>query len=279
MDYGPFSTHDVHELIKKHEIDGQTELFNLRHKERKPLDRWPSFARYRAEFLKQEAEEKKRLEVLHEVSRLERVVKRQRRMPWAVVAGLAVAGGVIAYFVFRPPTPVLAGYPSSYFRDLAFERLAPVTEADLAALRPAPKVEEVKVAPKARPRVASGAQGGTLELDRATPIEVDLTDEPADSGGRQIASEDLDRVQKKVSPGLIRCFREEAERRPGFEGGSVLLYVMANGDVRVSRLATRPHASADLGRCARGAVAGLRVPPFSGPAQVMDIPIYVSSMR
>lgn len=276
MDYGPFSTHDIQELIKQHQIDGQTELYNVRTRERKPLDQWPAMARFRAEFLRQEAEERKRREVLHEVSRFERTVERQRKLPIVLVVMIMI-GGAVAYFIFEEASPSVSAYPLDFFKELSIERLPLLTESELATLRPQPqKTMEAPIKSKARKNGRSQS-APALELDVSSPVEVDLTGEEDD--GRQLTMDDLDRVQKSVSPGLVSCFREEAARRPEFEGGSVVLYVMGNGDVKLSRLATRPPASAELGSCARRAVSGVKVPPFSGSAQVMNIPIYVSSMH
>ncbi len=284
MDYGPFSTKDIYDLVQRHDLDGDTELVNLRTHEKKRVADTARFGAWYRDWLIHEAEQKKRDEVLKEVSKLERVIVRRRKAPWAVVVGLLVTGGIVAFFVLRPSATALADYRVAMFRDLPLEHLAKFTAEEIAARRvvAAPKPEAVaKAAP--RSKGAGGARQGTSRSSavdgNGAPVMVDLSFDADDAGGQVLSGEDLDAVQKKASPALIRCFREEAARRPDFRGGVVLLYLMGRGEVRLSRLNTDPAPSPELGACARGAVGGLHVPPFSGPAQVMEIPVYVTSMR
>ena len=285
MDYGPFSTKDIHDLIQKHELDGDTELVNLRTHERKRIADTARFGPWYREWIVREAEEKKRDEVLKEVSKLERVIVRRRKAPWALVAGLVVTGGIVAIFVLRPSATALADYRVAMFRDLPLEHLAKYTPEALAARRVVAAPRPETLAKAAGPRAKGGtARPGTPRASTAVdgngaPVVVDLSFDAEDAGGQALSGEDLDAVQKKASPALIRCFREEVARRPDFRGGVVLLYLMSRGEVRLSRLNTEPAPSPELGACARGSLAGLHVPPFSGPAQVMEIPVYVTSMR
>ena len=78
MDYGPFSTKDIYDLVQRHDLDGDTELVNLRTHEKKRVADTARFGAWYRDWLIHEAEQKKRDEVLKEVSKLERVIVRRR---------------------------------------------------------------------------------------------------------------------------------------------------------------------------------------------------------
>jgi hypothetical protein len=284
MDYGPFSSKDLCDLITRHEVDGATEVFNLKTRDRRRVEDTPRFADFLKDFLKREAEAKHHAEMMHEVQRLERTMVRSRRLPYALLASAVAVGGVAALLLLRHPAEALAGYPAAFYRDLKFERL-PLLKAAEATRAPAVAAAKPDAA---RPQHHGGGSGGAggrhgggvVEVGSTAPIEVDLSyDADEASGGRVLTSDEIQGIQHRVQPGLIRCFRDEAERRPDFRGGMVNVYLMNKGEVRVSKLATEPGPTPELWSCARGAIAGIRVAAFSGASQVLEIPVYVTAAR
>jgi hypothetical protein len=167
----------------------------------------------------------------------------------------------------------LAGYPVAFFRDLSFERVAPIREFRTEPIQIKAAEAQPAKARNARKGVRRAARNGTAVIE--APV-LDLMAEDI-SGGRSLTQEDINSVQHTVGRALVRCFRHEVTRDPSFEGGTVSLYMMTGGDVAVSRVDTRPNPSNELVGCIRASTRGVRVPPFAGANQVMEIPIYVSS--
>jgi hypothetical protein len=279
MDYGPFSTRDILDLLRKRALTSEMEVCNRKTRKWQKVSEVPRFAA----FLAAEAEETKRQEIEREVTALERTITAKRKMPALLLLVIGVVVASVFYILLRPAAPVLAGYPAAFFRNPPIERLPLYLADDIARMKAAalPKpVEAPKPVRKVVRRTSSGAEVTEIGPGSADMgIEVDLSDSGPVEGGRTLSSEDLDQVQRRASPALIRCFRDEAARRPGFRGGTVSLYLLNSGSVKVSRVSTSPAPSPELAACARGATGGIHVQPYTGPAQVMELPIYVSEVR
>ena len=281
MDYGPFSTHDICEMLRRREIAAQTEVFGRRARQWQRVEEIPKFQ----EFIATLVEEKRQEELRREDAAIERTIVVSRKAPYALLVTVVAVVGVVAFVLLRMPSAARAGFPAAFFRDLAFASL-PLYKADEVQARPVdgpakPDLKAVTHRPGARRGPGPGGGMAIASDGGQGAVEVDLSFDADEAGvaGKTLSEEDLDGVQKRAAPGLIRCFRQEVALRPDFQGGTVSLYLMNRGDVRVSKLATTPPPSADLVSCARGSVAGIRVPPFGGPIQVMAIPIHIGESR
>ena len=278
MDYGPFSTKEVLDLLRKGVLTPETELANRRERKWQKVQEYPRFAA----FLAAEEEARKRQEVEREVAALERTATSHRKAPLLLVVFAGLVVGVVAIVVLRPDTPQPAGYPVTFFRSIGVDRL-PTYSADEVARWKAAALSDTAVASKparklARrvPRQVSDTAGpGSANL----AVAVDLSDSEEDDNGRSLSQADLDKVQRLVAPALVRCFREEATRNPGFQGGTVSLYLLNRGAVQVSKITTTPAPGPELVACARSATKGISFEPYSGQVQVMELPIYVSTSR
>lgn len=286
MDYGPFTTRDILDMLRRGALVRESEVCNRRTRKWQKIGEIPRFV----EFLEAEAQEARRQEIEREVTALERNITASRKAPVLLLVIVGVVLAAVFYVVLKPAPPVLAGYPAAFFRDLTVERLPLYLADDIARMKAAalPKpVETTRPGRKAVRRVGSangpvdGAAGaeGTGPGSATMAIEVDLSESAPEDGGRTLSPEDLEHVQRKASPALIRCFREEVARRPDFRGGTVALYLLNRGEVQASRITTDPAPSQDLVACVRRAAQGVRIQAYSGPVQVMELPIYVSSVR
>ncbi len=279
MDYGPFTTSEMEYCIQHKEIRPETEIYNRRTRQWTRVQDVPRFRLFIEEQHRRAAEAARQAEIAADHEAVHRGNWWSTRLPWLAGAGLVVAGGVAAFFLLRPPPPVLAGYPTNFYKDLHFEHVVPLR----AMIAEPAKVTAAPVAPKAA-RPARGRNGGSSQGSSSggagsvqMAAEVDLSFGAEDvSGGRELSQADLDGVQRTVAPRLIRCFRAEAGRNPDFEGGEVFIYLMPRGTVQVSRLDTRPAPTPELASCARASTSGVKVPPFAGAAQVMQIPLHVA---
>jgi len=288
MDFGPCSTHEVEDQIRRREFDEGTEICSVRSRKFEKIGDIPHFRRFIDVVLVREAEEAGKAAVIQEAVALEKKIASKGRLPLLILAAVVgVGGGVGGYFAMRSGEATAGWQALNVFRDMRFDHLvlfkaASAEPAKVAAASDAAAKKAVRRV--ARPRVPgapgalAGVEGEAMVMDE--PVEVDLSgDEPEGANGRQITTADLDSVQRRASPGLVRCFRDEAARIPEFKGGTALLLVRKKGDVVVSRLNTNPGPSATLINCARGATGGARVAPFVGSDQVMELPIYVQGIR
>lgn len=276
MDYGPFSVHDLHELIRTHAIDGDTEVRNLRERRLMRLQEVPHLRVFLEEFRRKEAEDKRRREILREAEVLEKSIRRHHRMPILLAVGGTLALGVGLFFALRPSEQLPPGFDLDLFRPMVLGTLPAVPKAPPGPVVAVGETEEKKVRKVARPNPRPGA--APMSPSALPTVDLSFDDEVV-SGGRVPTNEDFAWVKQRVSPGLLQCFREEARERPDFRGGTVWLYILVSGRVALSRLVTTPPASTRLLSCAMAAVKGVQIPPFTGGAQVMEIPFYVSGVR
>jgi len=281
MDYGPFPTSEIHEMIRDRVIWTKTEVHNQNSKAWKLLGEVPSFREFVDELVRRETEKKKRDQIERSVSRVERTMSAQNRIPYIIGFLLVVSVGLGAYLTLQPGKIVKADLSFDIFGELSFDRL-PMIKATLAAPEKkttAPKRRKRRPAPSNRVHGTAGAIVNDRQVAGIVP-EVDLSFDSGEvAGGRELSRTDLDSIQKRVTPRLIRCFRNEATRRPDFNGGAVLLYVLNSGRVILSRLNTDPAPSPDLESCAMASVKGIAIEPFAGANQVMEIPLHVASVR
>jgi len=274
MDYGPFTSREIEGLIDKREVWIDSELYHQRKRQWMHVIEIPRFRDRIEEANRQEAEERRQQEMAADTAKVERHARRSHHLPLFLGLGLAFTGGIAAFFLLRPPPPVLAGYPPHYYRDLSFQVLEPLQELRAEAIKIQASHPEEPDRPKpvrrasSRPRTAADGRLAVPELDLSYDSE-------AGSGGRELTQQDIGRVQRGVTGGLVRCFRAEYDRNPDFEGGTVHLYLINKGTIAVSRIATRPNPSPDLVGCVKAATNGLQLEPFAGANRIMEIPIYI----
>ncbi|MBL6974475.1 MAG: hypothetical protein ISR64_01965 [Deltaproteobacteria bacterium] len=281
MDYGPFSTKDIQDMITGRQVDEDTEILNHRSRHWTRLVDEPAFGGFITQMRTKETEHKRQQQLEDSVMRVQRSMSSHKRIPYALAAILLVAVGAGLYFFLQPPAPVSGGLTFDVFKVLSFERL-PLIRKTMAspATKPVAKATRKKKSSKsARNRNQWGNGARAAQVNTPAP-QVDLSFDAEDpSGGRELTRGDLDSIQKRASPRLIRCFRTEASADAAFRGGVVTLYILTSGRVALSRLNTRPAPSPTLAACVRGAVKGLRVPAFAGANQVMEIPLHVAAAR
>lgn len=273
MDFGPFMTRELQSLIEKREVWADTEVYNQRKRQWFRVIEVPRFKEFIDEATRKEAAERRRQEVEQDTAVVERQARRSHHLPLMIGSALIVASAIAAFFLLKPPPPVLAGYPIHYYRNLSLQALEPMHEVRAEPIR----IEAGKNKPTqpAARRRTNGRTRASAEGRLAVP-ELDLSyDAHAGSGGRKLTQQDIGRIQKGVTGGLVRCFKAEYDRDMSFEGGTVHLYLINKGSIAVSRIRTRPNPSATLVGCVKAAASGLRLEPFAGANQIMEIPIYI----
>jgi hypothetical protein len=277
MDYGPFTQKEIFDAIKAHEIDEDTEIRSHRTKVYVRLRDFEPFGSSISELRVREAEEKKRLEVLKEADKFERGVKRGKWV-WGLglLAVLVTAGGV-AYFRFDSKTRERHETSMDIFKSFSLDRLSPLK---------AQEVQEKKEATVVTPRHVGGRkQGRQMENLVASQNEpkgfsFDFSEGDAqDEGKEPLTQEEMKDLEKRLAKGLLRCFQQEAENDPSFQGGKIVLYIQPSGNVSVLRFSVVPLASSRLENCAREVCVQHKIRAFSGGAKVAEIPIYILPQR
>lgn len=273
MDYGPFTTRELEHMIELREIAATTEVLNRRTRQWARVQDVPRLRAYVEELSRKAAEAAHQAEVAADHQAVQRGNWWQTHVPLVAGASLVVVGGIAAFLLLRAPPPVQAGYPTNFYKDLRFEPVVPLRAmiAEPVKVTPVPPK-----APRAKAKAAPAAATAAGSMDMAPQVDLSFGTEDV-SGGRKLAQEDLELVQRTVAPRLIRCFRSEAGRNPAFEGGSVFVYLMPHGGAQVSRINTNPAPSGELAACTKATTAGVKVAPFAGAAQVMEIPLHVAS--
>lgn len=281
MDYGPFSTKDILDMIQDRQVDDETEIRSCKSSQWKRLIDFQVFGDFFLDLRQKESAEKRRQQLEESVMRVQRTVSGQSRRPYALGAILVLAVGIGLYFTLRPAEPAGARLSFDIFKELSFERLSLVRKT-IAAPADTPKktTRKKKVARTSRSGTATRNGSKAVAGAFVTAPQVDLSFDSEDlSGGRELTRDDLDSIQIRATPRLIRCFRDAASMDSAFRGGVVTLYIQTSGRVALSRLETTPHPTPSLRSCAQASVNRLRVPPFAGANQVMEIPMHVAAVK
>jgi hypothetical protein len=274
MDYGPFTTRELEHIIERREITAETEVQNRRTRQWLRVQDVPKLYAYIQERTQREEQAAREAEIEKDHDTVHRGNWWTTKMPLIAGAVLAIVGGIAAILVLRPPPPVLAGYPTRFYRELQFERIVPLRAMIAEPVKVSAVPPRAKRAKVARTTTSTSATPGIIDMAPQVDISFDTEDT---SGGRQLTQADLDDVQRTVAPRLIRCFRLEAGRNPAFEGGSVFVYILPRGTAQVSRISTNPGPGPELTACARATTNGINVGQFAGAAQVMEIPLHVAA--
>lgn len=273
MDFGPFSVQGIYEQIRLHNVDANTEIKSVRKGTWKKLSEYPLFKEYLEKWAKEEAELKKREEVIKEAEKIERRLKYGGRLPYIFVVMVLAGSGIGAYLLLKPEKTPSRGYPVSFYVDLSFPALS--------VLSPEIKTEEqtTKKEQKIVKKISktTGSSGKEEESD-FEPIDISLEEDK--SGGREITQTEIDAIQKAVTPKIIECFVEEAKRNPDLLGGKVTLYIKTDGTTVISRVDAQPSTSKELKLCCKNSASDVpKIQPFAPPNRVMTIPVHVGSTK
>jgi hypothetical protein len=272
MDYGPFTTREIEHMIEQREISQETEVLNRRTRQWARVQDVPKLKPFIEELSRRAFEAARQAEISADHNAVVRGNWWSTHLPLVAGGALVVGVGVAAFFLLRAPAPVLAGYPTNFYKDLQFERMVPLRAM---IVEPAKVTRDPVKAVRTKARSTGPLATAPGSVDMAPQVDLSFGGDEV-AGGHELTQGDIDGIQKIIAPRLIRCFRTEAERNPAFTGGAVFVYLMPRGAAQVSRVDTNPAPSAELASCAKQSTAGIKVEPFSGAAQVIQIPLHVA---
>lgn len=276
MDYGPFSVRDIEKMIESGELTAESEIINYRSKVSGPVRSVPHFAAFLIEKEKRDRAAAHKAEVERDTNQALARSRRSHTGPLIIGAVILVGGLIGSWFLLRDPEIPTSGYPATFFRDLTFPVLKPMTQrlASPVEFQAEKKVARVEnMAPRRKPKPSAGSEPGVVG-----EVVLDMSYETTGEGSsRELTPEDVEELKQSVTPGLIRCFQNELDNVEEFKGGRVVFFVMPRGKVALSKVETNPAASSALVSCVTGTVNSKKVRPYAGAIQIVEFPLHVSN--
>ena len=256
LDHGPFSGRELVKLIVEGEILENHDLTNMDTGERRPIKEWPEFGNF-VEQQKLRREEKERVMALQAADRSE-ARSGMFKIGVAVVALLAVAGGITAFIMTRES----GGEEEIAEADLGdFIERGQIELTGTAGILPDPPRGGMRHGMGSGRTVMAGSFVGSYE--DAMNVAVELGDATMNGGQGRLSPGD---VQGVMNRNLNRIFNRcvVPEMRRGGSIGNVTVDIAIAGSGQVMGVSAR-QGSSGFKSCIRGAVRGIRFPTFGAP--------------
>ncbi|MFT7625558.1 MAG: hypothetical protein ACI9WU_004749 [Myxococcota bacterium] len=282
-DLGPFSPEEVKDLLRQSEIDLDTPVRESAHKEFHPVREVRAFG----EFFKEIQGERKQQAKERELDHQEKQVRSGRRAPrmalMLLLIGILGAGGWYGWTLYQSrQVKSISGYGDSLFASLELtqveQRAWMKTSNKVEWVDEKVKVREVKdKATKRASRSGTRKSSGGSAPAAYTDSHKDLGGCGGGGGvrdlsfgdgetGRALSASDVNRVNGKATPGLVRCAQKEANRAPNFPGTTVCFTVQPSGKLGKVKFGSNGRRSSAFTGCVRSTLGKIRVPAFDANA-------------
>ncbi len=191
-----------------------------------------------------------------------------------VVAGLAVVGGLAAFFgMSSPPTPPAGATDQTTTATAATPTAAPMPTGT-AAPAPVETAAPVAATPSGAPVAAATTPkvGGPLAPSTGKPVEKPAetakpveTAKPAETAPPAAGGKEFDRAAAMSALGGAAGAAKGCKKPDGPTGGGKVRVTFApSGNVTSATVEGPPFAGTPVGGCVASAFRGARVPPFEG---------------
>ncbi len=268
VDYGPFTRNAVVEKLRSEEIDAETVLYDIETDRRLALSEFTAFDEALMAWSHERAElEKKRAEQ----AALDAARRRNRLLLMAFGAVLLVVGGGLGgWFLYQSmlPKPVRAHLGSLVAPMRTGLPAVPLPEDDLPETA-AEKRDRLTAQRAARSRKAIAA-------DRRRAMEearLAASNEIRGGTGKKFDRAAFDTAVQGRFGKLTGCIQKEAVRNPRSKKLDVKITVLPDGRLINVHM---PTGTEKANRCVRGALGGLRVPPFDGSNHSVTLPFSIN---
>ncbi len=269
VDYGPFTTEEVKEALARKEMDLGTLLAELGTQTWQPVGVYAEFREFYGGLHERWEREAIEAEVTRHEAKL-RTMDKVKGGAWKVIAlSTVVVLGLGAWVVYR----ILHAEPTGVLEAVA------VKEAPLLPAPPKPKPGAATL------RTADGRKvrrlrelknydtaGVAAEGSGSAPV-TKLSFADGAGGGAGPSQGQIDRVVRRVTPGLLRC-ASAAAAKGGFRGANVSFLVRSGrlGGITVSRkaLKNKPFVA-----CVKSTLRRAKAPTFSGSERRVTIPLRI----
>ncbi|MBU0554143.1 protein kinase [Myxococcota bacterium] len=267
IDYGPFTAKDVITQLFKKETTPETLLYDVETDRRLPLSEFTVFDEALVAWLHEKAErEKQAMEAA-----VAAASRRQTRIIISIILLLVVGGGggVGGWFYYQStlPTP----------REGRLHTLVAAFNAPLPNITPPEELPKTEAELREeRERVLAHRRSAAAAAERAQIAKEEqlaAASELSMSGsGRRFNNDALNQAVAGRTGRLTKCLQDEARRDPNLKSVGVSFTVIPKGDLINVKM---PGATPKGSRCARQALAGLKVPAFDGANVKINLPFTI----
>ena len=269
IDYGPYTRDDVVEQLRNEEIDAQTVLYDIESDRRLSLSEFTAFDAALVAWSHERAE----LEKTRAEQASINAAKRRTRMALTVFGTLAlvVGGGVGGWFWYQStlPEPVRAHLGTLVVSMNSGLPAVPLPDEELPETE-AEKRDRLKSKRDGQRRAAAAAdrraQMEEARLAASSSLNV------GSGNGAKFDRASFDRVVGKRYGKLTKCLQREAARNPKASKLDVKITIIPTGRLINAHM---PNGTDAANRCVRGALRGLRVPPFDGTNHKVTLPFSI----
>ncbi len=281
-DIGPFSPAEVEELIHSEQLIATTPIREVGQRRMHKVHDIQAFRdALQAVALRKENERKEQ-----EMDRIETAVRSKRRAPLFIVfigavvtlAGIGYAGW---HLLQTSQTYPASNYTRVLWTDLSVNEIPNrAYVAKRARIEWADESVQWHEKSNRRSRKKSGKKTGPMvsSADDLAPMKAPKTVEEISflsEGGRELSNAEVNRVMRNMTPRLIRCAQQQANRQARFPGTTVRFSLLKSGKAGRIRIGKNGRRSSAFVQCVKSAIGTVRVEPFSGQGRVISIPLKV----
>jgi len=239
------------------------------------------------EVLKSVALRKEKERKEQEMDRVETAVRSKRRAPLFIVfigavsalAGIGYAGW---HLLQTSQTFPASNYTRVLWADLSLSEIPNrAYVAKRARIDWADESVQWHQKNNRRSRKNTGKRAGPMvsSADDLAPAKAPKTVEEISflggEEGRELTNAEVNRVMRNMTPRLIRCAQQQANRQARFPGTTVRFSLLKSGKAGRVQIGKNGRRSSAFVQCVKTAIATVRVEPFKGQGRVISIPLKV----
>lgn len=277
-DHGPFDAPDIRERIRDGRLTLRSEISEERDGRWRTVEDVTAFRTF-CKHLVEEARERARVE---EINRTESTVRRTHRvagsLPYIALVVLFGGAGVAAFILTGGPAVQPSNYGSIFYQAelgqiTPWARFTGEREHEWRFGSDAP---EKSASQSARRKARRRARNERVYEDNSAEdvaVSFDFSDDGA--AARQLTDADIhSEVMPKARRALKHCLESEVRQRPDLSEASFRFALLPSGRVAGARVVGA--ATGRMHACAKRALRGIRIAPFSGSARWVNMSVKVS---
>ncbi len=279
LDYGPFTSEQVLEQLRRDEIDEFTPVLDRVTTHRVPLGEMERFKKQVKEYIP--IREERRRKEAEARAELERKVKKggYAGLAVAVVIGLVFLVLQILYFINRPD-PISLPIQEA-FAEMDYKFLPPPKEFTAVAVdkellenifNPKASEEEIAKAIKKRQKKRGRPSSTAKKGEDGGVFEVDMS-----AGGSEhtLTDEEVNDVILANFGGLRSCILKELNSNPSFRGVTVQFFIRPTGTTGGVKIREGKYSGTSVGDCLTSRFRGMKFPEHGGFNRGVTYPLMV----
>lgn len=289
-DYGPFTANELRDEVMSLRIDTETPVFE------EWSQKWYRVGDVAAfeQALLDAHKEREKQQLIAITENTHKQVKSAHSRRWflsnAMIAAIVGVTGMGGYVLFMNQRGAPSQIATSLFRDLGLGVVTPWTQPrseDVFRLpidKPTEPKESGGDTKRGKRRDGATGRGSDVQLvatdsDHAIGEATSLSFEDMEIGGNDLPpleDAELRDTASRAAAKAKHCFAEEAERRPGFSGATIVFSLEPTGKVGSVRLKEGGMVTPGLISCVRERVQSVKTREFGGASRTVEVPVAVS---